>query len=167
MVFAVNYYMFTVSGLVLGFFLSALGTYTLPVELLPPTRRWIAGVWTTQMWSLGGGWLTLSTFLFRDWRVALQVNCIPFLVTLLYPFFIPESPRWLLKQGRLDDAVKAVKHISTVNGVKISTEHIREMLSTLLKDNQASFSSDNDTSILAIFKYPRVLVRFSVLCLIQ
>ena len=159
--------MFTISGMVLGFFLAALGTYTLPVELLPPTRRWIAGVWTTQMWSVGTGWLTLSTYLFRDWRVALQVNCIPFLVILLYPFFIPNSPRWLLKQGRLDDAVKAVKHISTVNGVETDTKHIREMLSPLLKDNEASFSSDDDDSLLAILKYPRVLARFTLLCFMQ
>ena len=49
MVFSTNYYMLTAGSAGLGFFVSALGTYTLPMELMPAKRRWIVGVWTTQM----------------------------------------------------------------------------------------------------------------------
>ena len=43
-----SYFSFTLSTIGLGFFVTGLGQYTLPVELMPPQKRWLAGVWTTQ-----------------------------------------------------------------------------------------------------------------------
>ena len=83
----------------MGFSFSCLGSYTLPMELAPPNKRWIVGVSTELAWSIGTAWFTLTAYLFRDWKVAFSMNAIPLLSAILYPFLLPESPRWLLQQG--------------------------------------------------------------------
>ena len=45
-------------------------------------------------------WVTVTSFFFRDWHTAQRLNSLPVLITLLYPFFIPESPRWLVKGSK-------------------------------------------------------------------
>ena len=80
MIFAFNYHMFIICTSMMGFFFSCLGSYTLPMELSPPNKRWLVGTCTVSAWSVGTGWYTLTAYLVRDWKTALQLNSIPFLI---------------------------------------------------------------------------------------
>jgi len=118
-------------------------------------------------WSIGLGWLTLSAYLMREWRLSIQVYSLPMLVTLLYPMFIPNSPRWLLTNGKYEEAVKAIKYICKVNGTKVDEKRIKELLTPLIKEINAEGKAKQESSFFTILKYPRVLVRFLALCLVE
>lgn len=54
---------------------------------------------------------------FSGWRVFLAVCVVPAVVTALFRPLIPESPRWLLLQGRDEDAIEVCRHMAILNGV--------------------------------------------------
>ena len=59
-------------------------------------------------------WATLSSV--WRWRALLFVSVLPSVFLLVaIPFFIPESPRWLVSQGQTDRALKVLKYVSRIN----------------------------------------------------
>jgi SP family arabinose:H+ symporter-like MFS transporter len=57
-----------------------------------------------------------------DWRIILGLGAVPALLAVALRSRMPESPRWLLQQGRFDDASKALRQL----GVHASEKQIRE-----------------------------------------
>ena len=39
-----------------------------------------------------------------SWKIPSLLQCVPSIYQLLLIYFVPESPRWLVNKGRLDDA---------------------------------------------------------------
>jgi sugar porter (SP) family MFS transporter len=56
-----------------------------------------------------------------DWRISIGAAAVPALVMLLLQLRLPESPRWLVKQGRQDDAEKVLRRVRP-DGFDISAE---------------------------------------------
>lgn len=69
-------------------------------------------------WNLGSIVMTLLAYLLRDWS-SLQLSfAIASLFLISYFFFVPESPRWLLGQGKVEKAEGIFRKIAKVNGVR-------------------------------------------------
>jgi MFS family permease len=47
------------------------------------------------------------------WRGPIAFTCLPAIILLIGCFFVPESPRWLLMQGRVDEAWAGVARLHT------------------------------------------------------
>lgn len=60
--------------------------------------------------------LSLVTYLERDWIKLSYYTSVPFYLYFLYLFIMPESPRWLLMRGRLEEALKILENMARVNG---------------------------------------------------
>jgi sugar porter (SP) family MFS transporter len=56
-----------------------------------------------------------------DWRISIGAAAAPALLMLLLQLRLPESPRWLVKQGRQDDAEKVLQRVRP-DGFDISQE---------------------------------------------
>jgi MFS family permease len=56
------------------------------------------------------------------WRVAFGIGAMLGLVILYLRRFIPESPRWLITHGRVDEADRITQHIETLCGASPATE---------------------------------------------
>jgi len=56
-----------------------------------------------------------------DWRISIGAAAVPALVMLLLQLRLPESPRWLVKQGRQEDAEKVLQRVRP-DGFDISAE---------------------------------------------
>lgn len=70
----------------------------------------------------------------HNWRWMFATGVIPSVLFFTGLFFIPESPRWLYKAGRIGEALKVLTRIS---GSELAKAEINEIAETL-KDNQAS-----------------------------
>jgi SP family arabinose:H+ symporter-like MFS transporter len=55
-----------------------------------------------------------------DWRLILGLGAVPALIGLVLRTRMPESPRWLLRQGRHEDTRKAFERL----GIQVSTENV-------------------------------------------
>jgi MFS transporter, SP family, arabinose:H+ symporter len=81
-------------------------------------------------WYGAGMW----QFVFVDevWRGMLLAGVVPALILFNLLFFIPESPRWLVKNGRSDAAMRI---LTRVNGLSQATAEMREIGQTLAQES--------------------------------
>ncbi|KAK3775878.1 hypothetical protein RRG08_011442 [Elysia crispata] len=121
--FSVNYTMFVCLRFLLGILQQGLqnAVYTLVIELFQPQHRPYAGVVVELFFSSSIMVLAGLAYGLRYWRhLQITVALIP-LVTVFYPWVIPESLRWLVMKGKMEKAEKQIQRICKTN--KVSFPH--------------------------------------------
>ncbi|ORX38020.1 general substrate transporter [Kockovaella imperatae] len=79
----------------------------------PVHRAPITSLYNTT-WYLGSivaAWATFGTFQLTNnwsWRIPSVLQGLPSIIQMLFIFFIPESPRWLVSKGREDQARRVI-----------------------------------------------------------
>ncbi|CAC5415437.1 SLC22A4_5 [Mytilus coruscus] len=95
------------------------GLYAVPfvlgMELVGPSKRVWAGIVICYFFAAGMVVLAGVAYLIRDWVYLEIAISIPSVFFLFYWWLIPESPRWLLSQGKHEEAVKILKKIAKGN----------------------------------------------------
>ncbi|XP_022655028.1 solute carrier family 22 member 5-like [Varroa destructor] len=106
--FAPNIYFFIV-----GRFISACGVvgfaeaaFTLVVETVSPQQRYMPTLTIGTGWSTGMLILPLFAWFLRDWTYLQLLTAVTVLPLCALWFLVPESPRWQLSTGRLNEAEK-------------------------------------------------------------
>ena len=111
---AVNYGMFVASRFFVGFGLGIVATAAPPLlsEVAYPTHRGKLVSFYLVTWSLGSliaAWVTYGTFKMTDsswsWRIPSVLQCFFSLIQAVLSLFAPESPRWLIYNGRRQEAL--------------------------------------------------------------
>lgn len=122
---------FGIAGLIVPFDLLA--------EFLPLSHRGRFLIMIEYFWTIGGlfvtgiAWGTLSD---RGWRMLTYLTAIPVIVTSIFSLmFLSESPRWLLMQGRHNDAKEILKNAAKMNGITISEYVLEDELSLAVGDS--------------------------------
>jgi len=114
-------------------------------EFMPASKRGFVGGLVTafipigvMIGSLFGGYLAPAV----GWRGLFAAGVLPALAVLVVRVWVPESPRWLLRQGRVEDAKK-------------SLAWALEMDPKDLPDPTPAECATTPTRFLDLFKYPR------------
>jgi putative MFS transporter len=144
--------------LVVGFGVGGVAAVDLPLlqEFVPASKRgWISGL-SIGLLPLGpllaaamAAWLGTTL----GWRGMFAVGLVPALMAFVIRVWVPESPRWLMGEGRLDEARRSLAW-----ALQIDPEAIR--LPATLPEVQR-------TSWLELFKYPRSIIASSLTGLSQ
>lgn len=67
--------------------------------------------------------------MFRPWRLLMIVYALPSLLSALCVYFLPESPKYLLTQGRKEEVLQILRNIFSINTGKPSDEYpVSELL---------------------------------------
>src|SRR5262249_35395355 len=117
-------------------------------EFMPSSKRgWIGGLVTCVI-PLGVGiGAVLGAFMGSDqWRLLFAIGVLPALLVLLVRIWVPESPRWLCRQGRYEEARKSLAWALQVES------------STLPLPTAADAGPVITTIWLDLLKYPRSLL---------
>mmetsp|Transcript_1195 Transcript_1195/g.1945 ORF Transcript_1195/g.1945 Transcript_1195/m.1945 type:complete len:485 (+) Transcript_1195:25-1479(+) len=92
-------------------------------EFMPVTQRGKFSLYISYFWTLGSlfvasvAWGLLST---RGWRVLAFITAVPVtLSSILSITLLPESPRWLVVQGRIKEAEEVLKWAAKINGTEL------------------------------------------------
>uniref|UniRef100_A0A2A4JVU5 Major facilitator superfamily (MFS) profile domain-containing protein n=1 Tax=Heliothis virescens TaxID=7102 RepID=A0A2A4JVU5_HELVI len=101
-------------------------------------------------------WISLAC---GYWKTVALATSLPMALSLLAPFIIPESPRWLLSKGRIDDAVEKVLNIARVNKKVIPKSLIDNFKQTTLNSPKAT------NNVLDLLKRPLLRRVFICVCL--
>lgn len=136
-------------------------TYLLVIEYVAPKyRSIITNLPFAIFYTLGATslpWIALAS---GNWKTFSVVTSIPMALALLTPFVMPESPRWLLSQGRVDDAVNKVHIISKINKKQLSSKLLENFKISYLNKNK-----EDSSSFLEFLKRPILRKMFICICL--
>jgi putative MFS transporter len=120
---------------------------TLVQEFVPASKRgWLTGL-TTTMLPVG---VLLGAFLggfatpYIGWRGLFAVGLLPAALTLYIRAWVPESPHWLMRMGRVEDARRSIAWALQVDPASISLPAVAPEL--------------EHTRWTELFKYPRSII---------
>ncbi|XP_059183085.1 solute carrier family 22 member 13-like [Centropristis striata] len=128
--FSPNVYVY----MVLKFFSSTSGVViqinasVMAIEWTGPSKAALCTTVILTLFSIGLTLLPGIAYLIQNWRILQMVLFSPLLIFLGISYcFLPESPRWLLTQGRKEEAQKELQRAARVNGRTVP-EHLLEEL---------------------------------------
>ncbi|KAK3098565.1 hypothetical protein FSP39_020715 [Pinctada imbricata] len=98
--------------------------FVLGMELTGPSKRVWAGVVIEYFFAIGLVVLAGLGYFIRHWKY-IEIACAaPTAFFLLYWWFVPESPRWLLRKGKPEEAKKIILKIAKGNNKEITTKEL-------------------------------------------
>jgi MFS transporter, SP family, arabinose:H+ symporter len=72
-----------------------------------------------------------------DWRLILGIGAIPALIAVVLRARMPESPRWLMRQGRFDDTRDALSKL----GINVTSEQVERSAQVVDEQERAARKS--------------------------
>ena len=70
-------------------------------EICGPKYRTYFGILTQFPFGIGAALLPIIAYFIRSWQSLQLAISVPCVLLGLYYFFVPESPRWLMAEGRI------------------------------------------------------------------
>ncbi|XP_041970556.1 carcinine transporter-like [Aricia agestis] len=139
--------------------------YIVVVEYIGPKWRTFVANFSIAVYFTFAGcilpWIAVGV---ADWKIYSLIISVPLVMSIITPCVVPESARWLISQGRIEEALKILKRCERINGNKIPDEIIAEFKETatiIAKEEQ----ENKNYSILDLFRTPR-LRKNSILLLV-
>ncbi|XP_044310143.1 solute carrier family 22 member 4 isoform X1 [Varanus komodoensis] len=135
-VFSTNWEMFTVLFVIVG--MGQISNYVvafiLGTEILGKSVRIIfSTLGVCIFFAIGYMLLPLFAYFIRDWRMLLLALTVPGVCCVPLWWIIPESPRWLISQGRIEEAEAIIRKAAKMNGIPspailldpVEVEHVK------------------------------------------
>ncbi|XP_023368628.1 solute carrier family 22 member 7 isoform X2 [Otolemur garnettii] len=163
---SVSYVMFAITRTLTGSALAGFTIIVMPLELewLDVEHRTVAGVLSSTFWSGGVMLLALVGYLIRDWRWLLLAVTLPCAPGILSLWWVPESARWLLTQGHVEEAHKYLLRCARLNGRPVGEDSLSREVRALNKV-AAGERVVQRPSYLDLFRTPR-LRHISLYCMV-
>ncbi|KAH8399150.1 hypothetical protein KR215_003002 [Drosophila sulfurigaster] len=98
-------------------------SFVLVVELVSGKWRTIIGILNILPVAISYVLSSGIAYLIRDWRILQLVISWPWLVMLSIWYWLPESPRWLLAQGRLEELTRLIEQAAKMNGTTLPSNY--------------------------------------------
>ncbi|XP_070838869.1 solute carrier family 22 member 7a [Chaetodon trifascialis] len=151
--FSTSYVMFAVSRALCGMALSGLSIIgaVLGIEWTDVKHRTFSGVIISLSWSVGNMLLALLAYCIRDWRHLTLAVTAPCIIAIIACWWLPESARWLLANGRVEEAKKYLvwcSKMNRTNATKLDPEVLRKVT--------VSEVAEKNYSYLDLVKTPRL-----------
>jgi hypothetical protein len=106
-----------------------------------------------QFWSIGVILLPAVSTWWSSWSIVYIAISVPTVTLIILHYWIPDSPRWLLKHGRVDEAKKVLLQAAKINKKTDFAEEDLEkqlhMMADAMKDDPP------EPSLLDIWKGPK------------
>src|SRR5216684_3059235 len=126
------------------------GIYTIDLplvqEFIPAYKRgWVSALVTTML-PAGGMLAGLAAWLLLPivgWRGLFLVGLVPLVLVFMIRYWVPESPRWLMRMGRMEEARKSLAWALMIDAKEI--------------DLPTALPAVETTRWLDLFKYPRLV----------
>lgn len=104
--------------------------------------------------------LPWMAYFLRSWTIYAVIIHIPQILCIVFVWVLPESARWLISQGRLEETLKIVRKASQVNKKVLSPEFIEEFKDYV---KEQSSQKQSTAGVVDLMKTPVLRMRFILL----
>ncbi|XP_066253734.1 organic cation transporter protein-like isoform X2 [Euwallacea similis] len=98
--------------------------FVLGVELVGPKKRVLTGTIISSCYAVGEIAVAVAAWTVKSWKPLIFISYLPALFTISYLWIIPESIRWHLSKGRIEEAKTTLRKLAKVNGKEISDKEL-------------------------------------------
>lgn len=91
-----------------------------------------------------------------SWQLYLLATIVPSLIVPAFYFIIPESAQWLISKNKVDKALICYQKIAKFNQKELDENFIVEFKSAVAEINSQKTTEDENPSMIALFKTPRL-----------
>ncbi|NXT89766.1 S22A7 protein, partial [Anhinga rufa] len=157
---SISYSMLVITRTLTGVALSGVSLIVLPLgmEWVDIQHRTFSGILTSIFWSIGNMLLAMVAYLVREWHWLLVAVTGPCLLSIVCLWWVPESARWLIANGKVKQAHRDVLRCARMNGRKdfaISPELFPSLhLSQALRRMAADKKPGGSYSYISLFRTP-------------
>ncbi|XP_012162545.1 carcinine transporter isoform X2 [Ceratitis capitata] len=155
-----NFWTWAGSRVIVGLTIPAV--YQIPfiisLELVGENYRSFVTVMTCTFYTSGIMLLSVVTYLERDWVKLSYYTSAPFHLYFAYIFVMPESPRWLLMRGRLQEALAILENMAKVNGQKFP-EEIKANWEAKIVESKNSNENAVNVGVFDLFRTPNMRLK--------
>lgn len=137
--FAPNYIIFIMLRFLIAFSVSGVFEcgFVLVTEICGPHYRTYFGILTQFPFGWGAALLPVIAYFIRQWKSLQLAISIPCVLLGIFYWTIPESPRWLVAEGRLDEAIAILKNGAKTNKKQLPPDdELMEMLTAIAADDE-------------------------------
>lgn len=153
--FVISFEWLCIIQLVNGLFASNLYLcgFVMSCEINPSSIRSIVATGSYLFESTAIIILSVMAYFIRDWRMlqfAVTIICFPF---LLYYWWCPESPRWLMANGRVEETQRWIDTAARCNKVTVSPHILTKKSDNVEADTLPSGKAGNGDEEITLWKY--------------
>ncbi|XP_070567165.1 organic cation transporter protein-like [Ptychodera flava] len=171
--FSPNYIVFCVLRFLVGFWGAGvwLGCFVYVTELVGPSKRVLVGMINAASFGVGYLLMVLLAYFIREWWLLQLIVSLPAILLFTYWWLLPESPRWLISVGKMEEAEEIIRNMGRVNGVELP-EKISDQSWNPRKQNVDKVHSNGDADdlsqngVLDLFRLPSMRTMHLILCFI-
>ncbi|XP_039377450.1 solute carrier family 22 member 13-like [Mauremys reevesii] len=155
--FAPNFYVYMALRCLVGFAVSGfiISTVTLGTEWVGVSYRTHPVAIPLCCFSIGQMVLAGLAYGVRNWKLLQIAGSAPMLGLLFYIWVLPESARWLVMKGKIEEAKKLLQKAASVNKQSIPPE---------LLDQMTPEKKSKSGNILDLFRKPRLRKTTLIMC---
>ncbi|NXY75785.1 S22A7 protein, partial [Glareola pratincola] len=123
---SISYSMLAITRTLTGVALSGVSLIVLPLgmEWVDIQHRTLTGILTSIFWSIGNMLLAMVAYLVREWHWLLVAVTGPCLLSIVCLWWVPESARWLIANGKVKQAHRHLLRCARMNGRKDFAEDV-------------------------------------------
>jgi len=140
--------------------------FVLAVEHVGYKYTMLIGIAIEIPFAIGEMILGLEAYFIRDWKTLQIVAYLPVLALLGLYFIVPESVRWLIGAGKIEEAKKIIRDAAKVNGKEVP-EHLlkaADLFSAKVEADKALAASAKKATILDLFRPRKMALRTVNMC---
>lgn len=156
--FSTNFWQFALFRFLIGFAFDNCFTmmYILVLEYVGPKWRTFVANMSIALFFTGAACaLPWIAYFLSNWKLLAIVTSAPLILAILTPYLVPESARWLVSQGRIDESITILQKLERVNGKQLSPQVYEDFRYSCQKIQQEE-ASHKSYSVLDLFKTPRL-----------
>lgn len=164
--FVHNIPLFAVLRFTNGFGLTGvmLSLYIYGLEIVGPKIRTAAGTMTYFYYNGFQMLLILIVYYVRTWRSLLLIVTIPAVVVFPFWKFIPESPRWLIAHGRLDEAQTVLESFGNKKEKPVDKQTLHALVEKIRGEQLAREQNSKRYTPIDLLRTPKMRKWTMVIC---
>lgn len=129
------------------------------MEFVGPSKRTLVNTILSVLFGSANVLLALIAYLTQSWTKFGFWVSVPFALLFLFAYHLPESPRWLVSQGRLEETAEILERMARWQGVVIDKIKLRLQLRHIKTDKDSSSRETASAGLRQFFRSRNLLYK--------